>query len=126
MIGISSAHNNARLLGTLGFMDAGALPARVLVYSGVRPATGQAGEGGLLVEIPLKKPCGSVTQEALRLDLPDPALVTETGVPTWARILNGNGVLVLDCDVGAAGEMTLTADVLYAGGMVGLTSAVLS
>jgi hypothetical protein len=125
MISISSAHNEARLTGTMSFIDGGASSGKIQIFSGARPANGQVGSGELLVEIPLTKPCGLIASGQLRLTAAEMPLVIVSGVPSWARVLNGSGAHVMDCDVGAGGEIVLSTTPIYAGGVVALTSAVL-
>lgn len=128
MIEISTAHNEARLAGSLAHFDAGAGSARIRIYSGVRPAFGAAPSGSLLCEFVLSEPCGSVASGVLTLTLPPEAQVLATGVAAWARIVNGADAVAMDCDCSdnaGAGEVKLANTQLYAGGYAALTSAVL-
>lgn len=128
-IEISTAHNEARLGGTKAFMDTGAGKARIRVYDGTRPALGGTATT-LLVEIVLAKPSGTVAANKLTLAADDPAgyEVVATGSATWARIVNGNGDLVLDCDVsatGGAGEVQLPSVAVTVGDIVPLSTSYL-
>lgn len=129
-LSISLAHHIARLDATLAFMGAGEARARLLIYAGARPALGDAPIGSLLVEMVLMDPPGDVVADTLILTPTDEAMVMVmvSGVATWARIINGAGALVLDCDVSdpeGEGEVTLPTTQLYAGGYARLVSAVL-
>jgi len=126
---ISTAHNEARLTGTRTFMDSGAANARIRIYDGTRPALGGAATT-LLVEIVLAKPCGTVAANKLTLQADDPAgyEVVAAGSATWARIVNGNGDLVLDCDVSdpaGSGEVKLPGTTLAVGDIVPLSASYL-
>lgn len=128
-ITITQEHNEARLNGTRSFLDAGVDPARVRLYGGTRPANASADPGSpMLVEIPLTKPCGTVAGGVLTLTQASDGLVLQTGVVTWARFVNGNGVTAFDCDAGegvGTWEVQLAQAQLYAGGGARIISAVM-
>lgn len=124
---ISQAHNTARLNGTLAYLDTGSGHARIRIYDGVRPASG-GGATTLLTEIALDKPSGAVANGILTLTSADIPLVLASGTATWARIVNGNGDMALDCDVSnqaGTGDIKLVSTSLYAGGKAVLSSATL-
>lgn len=127
IVTISAAHNNARLAATIFYLDLGAAHARIRLYDGIQPASGGP-VTNLLAEIALDKPCGVVATNALNLTSADVPLVLASGSATWARIVNGNGDMAIDCDVSdsaGAGAIKLIDTTLYAGGKVVLASAVL-
>lgn len=124
---ISQAHNEARLSGTLTYLDTGSGHARVRIYNGTRPAGGGTATT-LLVEIALDKPSGTVSSGQLILASADLPLIASSGTATWARVVNGNGDYAFDCDVSdtsGSGEIKLPSTTLYAGGKTQLTSGVL-
>lgn len=127
---ISVALNEARLGGTRDFLDTGSANARIRLYDGTRPANGGTATL-LLVEIELDKPCGTVASGVLTLSSSDLPLVANSGVATWARIVNGNGDHAFDCDVAddgdppGTGQVVLPDTTLYAGGKTQLISGVL-
>lgn len=130
MLAISPAHNEARLGGTLAFLDAGAAHAKLRIYKGTRPADPQtaANPADLLVEITLSKPAGSVSSGELALTQDDDGLITATGTASWARCINGAGVVAFDADCSdsaGAGDVKLPTTSLLAGGGCRLISAVL-
>lgn len=128
MISISTAHNNVRLTATRDYMDLGTANAKIQIYGNTRPANGASAGASPLVEIALNKPSGTVTAGALTLASSDLPLITTSGAPAWARILNGNGDHVLDCDAGGPGsttEIVVSQATLLEGGQVALVSAVL-
>ncbi|WP_348683110.1 hypothetical protein [Acidovorax soli] len=132
-IALAAAANDARLAALAAHLDTGAGVARVRVYGGVRPAITDAPASALIVELPLLKPSATLDAGQLTL-LPGAAqlnLISDTAV--WARIVNGAGDTVLDCDVSAPdgpGELWLSAGgaaglVLFEGGETSLASGVL-
>ena len=127
MITISATHNNARLQATLDFMVLGSLRPKVSIYGNTRPATGAAPGASPLVEIELNPASAVVSSGTLTIQQFAPGLIMSTGSATWARIVNGNGAHVLDCDAGGPGdptEIVVSAEILYLGGSVLLVSAV--
>jgi hypothetical protein len=127
MIAISTAHNNARLLGTLAFLDTGDSPATVSLYAGTRPEAGASVANAPLAIITLAKPCAVLTEGQLLLSPPPAhATVTTNGTAVWARFSNGAGDWAMDCDVSddaGNGEIKLASTTLYAGGLVPLSTA---
>ncbi|MBV5297855.1 MAG: hypothetical protein JZU64_06850 [Rhodoferax sp.] len=119
-LAITTAHNNARLAGTVAYLDTGAANAAVRVYGGTRPATpADAPTSAMLVQVSLTKPCGTVTAGVLTLTQLEDGLITETGIATWARVVNSDGATAFDCDAGqgvGAWEAQLAQTALYAGG----------
>ena len=128
MISISVAHNEARLTATRDFIDTGSANGKLRIYGNTRPANGAAAGADPLVEILLDKPCGTVSAGALSLNASDLPLIANSGAPTWARVVNGNGAHAFDCDAagpGGTAEVIVSEATLYAGGQVALVSAVL-
>lgn len=128
-IDISIALNSARLQAVVDFLALGSGDATLAIYSDTRPALGAAPPTPALVSIQLPEPAGTVSSGVLTLGTAAPAMAAESGVATWARIVNGNGDIALDCDVTATagdGPVKLPSTSLYAGGYVNLISAVLS
>ena len=128
-ITITTAHNDARLGGTLAYLDTGTGNAAVRIYGGTRPATpADVPTSAMLVQVGLTKPAGSVAAGVLTLTQLEDGLIAETGIATWARVVNGNGDTAFDCDCGegaGAWEVTLAQTQLYAGGAARITAAVL-
>lgn len=124
MIEISTGLNEARLAGTLSFLDAGTANAKLRIYSGVRPAFGAAGAGLLLVEVVLAKPSGTISAGVLTLSASPSAVILNTGTAAWARVVNGDGQTAWDCDVSlnpGSAEVRLDTLALVAGGTVQIT-----
>lgn len=127
---ISAAHNDARLEGTRVFLDTGSVNAKIKIYNGTRPETndGPITDQLLLVEIALDKPCGTVSAGVLTLSSNTLPMIANSGVATWARVVNGDGVQAFDCDVGdtaSTAHIKLENTTLLAGGRVALISAAL-
>lgn len=127
-IEISAAHNDYRLGGTLSYLNLGTGVATIKIYGTTRPAFGASAGGSSLVDLTLADPAGAVTAHELVLDAGDDGLIMTSGEALWARILNGNGDTVLDCDVSdTAGTATvkLPDTTLYAGGVTRMVSGIL-
>lgn len=129
-ITISPDHNNARLLATRDFLDSGSSAAKLRIYGGTRPSAGASPGTPMLAEITLDEPCGTIVSNALQLTSSGgPSIVTNSGTPTWARFVNGNGDWAIDCNAGVTGSgapVIVSDETLLAGGDVILISAVLS
>lgn len=130
MIAITQAHNEARLAGTLSFLDSGTQPARLRIYDCQRPATpSDQPAGDMLVEIALTRPSGTIANGALTLTASGPAMVLRTGTAVWARLVSGSDVTAMDMDCSDAssgtGDCKLVSTTLYSGGTAELVSAVL-
>lgn len=127
---ISVAHNEARLGGTLAYIEAGASPAFLNIYGTTKPAPGGAPGASPLVSIQLASPAGTIASNQLSLaaeNLTD--MVMNSGGAVWGRILNGDGNWVLDATCGAVGSgkpIILSDTTLFSGGVVSLISAILT
>ena len=128
-VAITQEHNEARLAGTLSFLDAGANPARLRIYGGTRPPTpATVPSSEMLVEIRLTKPAGTSSGGLLTLTQQEDGLITATGIATWARLVNGSEVTALDLDCSGtdgAGDVKLASTNLYLGGDARMVSAIL-
>ena len=128
MLEITTALNDARLQAVVDFLAQGTTNATITIYSGDRPAIGETPTGAALVTIQLVEPAGTVSGGVLTLTSPPEEMVTTSGVATWARVANGNGVVAFDCDVSdeaGSGEITMQTTTLYAGGFARIVSGVL-
>ena len=128
-VAITQEHNEARLAGTLSFLDAGSNTARLRIYGGARPPNPAATPtSAMLVEIALTKPAGTVAGGLLTLTQQEDGLISTTGVATWARLVNGNDqtAMDMDCsDASGSGDVKLASTTLYQGGDARLVSAIL-
>lgn len=128
-VAITVEHNEARLAGTLTFLDAGSNPARLRIYGGTRPATpATAPSSAMLVEIRLTKPAGTISNGLLMLTQQEDGLITASGIAAWARLVNGDDVTALDLDCSGTdgnGDVKLASTTLYLGGDARMVSAIL-
>lgn len=130
-IGLTIKHANARHNGSIADLDSGTGNAAVQIYGATRPATSNDVPGSaMLVQINLTKPCGTVADGLLMLTQLEDGLIVETGEPTWARFVDGDGATCFDCDAGAGAgawevQLPLSQATLYAGGDARIVSAVL-
>lgn len=128
MIQISNALGDYRLNAVVNFLAIGTQNASVRIYGGARPALGAAPSGDLLATIVLVEPIGEIEDGLLSITPTGEALIEIGGVATWARIVNGDGVLAWDCDVSdlnGTGELRLPSTTLYAGGYTRIVSGLL-
>lgn len=130
MIAITADHNEARLAGTLSFLDRGIGQARVRIYGGSRPTSPEeVPTSAMLVEVRLTKPAGVVADGQLSLTQEEDGLIAFSGQATWARFVNGDEETAFDCDAGEGTgpwEVQLASAQLYAGGDAKILSAVLT
>jgi len=128
-VAITQDHNEARLAGTLAFLDAGINPARLRIYGGTRPVTpATTPSSAKLVEIALTKPAGTIADGLLTLTQQEDGLIVANGIATWARLVNGEEVTALDLDCSGtdgAGDVKLASTNLYLGGDARMVSAIL-
>lgn len=128
-VAITVEHNEARLAGTLTFLDAGSNPARLRIYGGARPETpATTPTSAMLVEIRLTKPAGTISNGLLTLTQQEDGLITASGIATWARLVNGDDVTALDLDCSGTdgnGDVKLASTSLYLGGDARMVSAIL-
>lgn len=128
-VAITVEHNEARLAGTLNFLDAGSNPARLRIYGGTRPETPATTPiSAMLVEIRLTKPAGTISNGLLTLTQQEDGLITASGIATWARLVNGDDVTALDLDCSGTdgnGDVKLASTTLYLGGDARMVSAIL-
>ena len=128
MIQISTELNEARLQGVVSFLDTGLANAKVQIYDATRPAFAAPPGNTPLVEVSLTKPCGTVSGGLLTLTQLEDGLIMRSGTATWARVINGDGLIAFDCDVSdglGTGEIQFPEVTLFAGGAARMTSAVL-
>jgi hypothetical protein len=123
MIGETALFKAAAMQGRLAFLDSGTGAASILIYGSTRPAMGAAAGSSPLAIIALSEPAGTISAAGvLTIIVPRDGLILISGTPTWARMLNGNGDVAFDADVGT--EVILSQSQFYAGGTARLVSAV--
>ena len=129
MISESIACREAALGGRLSLINSGSGDAAVRFYEGTRPANADtAPSTAMLAQVLLQNPAGEIDNGQLTLLPVTSGMVLQTGTPTWARVVSRNGGAVFDMDVGVSGsgaECIVSDAIIYAGGLVGIVSAVL-
>jgi hypothetical protein len=102
---------------------------KLLIYSGTRPATGEAideYDNDLLVQFDLPYPCGTVSDGVLTFSAIETALVLESGVATWARLVDADDDFVADFSVAVAGDVRLDDIELFKDDFVRCTLATIT
>lgn len=126
-IALSDSARDARLQGILDLIETGSGDAALVVYTSPRPATGGTPTGATTIATAaIPYPCGSVTNHELLLSLPTEVVVSNTGNPYWARLLNRDGGFVGDMSVGLTGsgaDVEISAPTVYQGGILATLSA---
>lgn len=130
---VSIALNTVRLQATLDFLDSGTGNAAVQIYgSTIADTPEDAPVSAMLVQVELTKPCGTITDGLAALTQLANGMIGNSGIATWARFVNGDGVAAVDCKAGSGPQdpedpyqVELTTTELYAGGDAQIVSAVL-
>lgn len=110
-------------------IDAAGEGATLTLYTGTKPAFGAEVpvDASALVVIPIPYPCEDRIDNGVLYFKPVlGVLATETGVPTWGRIKDADGVVKLDGDAGAPSSDTFfkvqnESGTIYEGGLVSLS-----
>lgn len=116
----------AQLQSLANFIDTGSSNATFVFYDNTKPASTSVAaiESAKLVSIELPKPCfKQLLADGIELNATTGFTVIKTGTAIWARLFNGNGVVVADFAVGA--DITMTNPNLVLGGSEKLDSFIL-
>ena len=122
---ISTSHNEARLNGSRAYIDNGSGVAKIQVFATSQPSFGGAAGADPLVEILLPNPCGTVADNALTFASTEDALILNSGVAVWGRMLTRSGAIACDgtiSDMAGSGDFKLLTTSLIAGGVTRLVS----
>ena len=103
----------------------------IQIYDGTRPTNADTAIStqSLLVTFTCADPAGTVTSGVFTGTNPDAAMVAESGIATWARIVDSSAGTIFDADVGATGAgavIELDNASLTAGGYCTITSFTLT
>lgn len=116
----------AQLQSLANFIDTGSSNATFVFYDNTKPASTSVAaiESAKLVSIELPKPCfKQLLTDGIELNATSSFTVIKTGTAIWARLFNGNGVVVADFAVGT--DITMTNPNLVLGGTEKLDSFIL-
>ena len=127
-IAIEETIRNAQLDALTAALDAGAGPALLRIYDGVRPASGGA-VTTLLAELTMGDPsfpaasAGSMTANSIS----DDTSANATGTAAWFRLVDSDLNFVADGDVGTSGaDINFNTVAIVAGSNVAVTSMVIA
>lgn len=122
----SQAAGIAQLIALASFIDQGSNYATLVFYNDTKPSstTVAADSSAALVTLTLQKPCLlSSDSSSVVLKSTNTAMITQKGTATWARLYNGNDVVVADFAIGT--DITLD-DELAEGGTLLMNSITLT
>lgn len=130
-IAFADSLRTARAQKVIDAINAGAGPGAMNFYTAIQPSKGVAITDQILLgTVTFAEPVGSITNGVLTFDtIADDANADATGIATWARILDGDGNFVMDATVtdnAGAGPIKLLSQQIYAGGIIHITSMVLT
>lgn len=128
-IGMATTLRDARLQAVIDTIDAGAGAGEIRLYDGIRPATGGT-VTNLIGTCVLSDPCATISSGVLTFNpISDDVSADATGTITWARIVDSNGVFVMDlgCGIAASGEEIIFNTVsAQLGGVITILSGTLT
>ncbi len=119
---------NSMLAALQAAFDAGSGPATIAFYTGTMPTltTDAVTTQTLLGTLTCSDPCGSTADGTLTFgSITQDSAADATGVATWARIKDSDGVVVADVDVtaiGNGGVIQLNTTSIVIGGPILLSS----
>jgi hypothetical protein len=117
----------ARLQVVLDKLNAGAGPARLQLYAGLRTTLSAPVTATLITDVALAEPSGTIEEGELTLGTAaENSMNVATGTPTWGLFINGSGapclsvpvVVLAPGDPVVDGALCLLVPVLYEGGQV--------
>lgn len=109
------------------YIDLGSTNATFVFYDDAKPlnTTIVANDSAKLITVKLPKPCFKRTNtDNIELQPSSEEIVIKTGTANWARLFNGEGLVVADFDCVA--DMSLNTRELIIGGLFKLDSIILS
>ncbi|AXQ22568.1 hypothetical protein BEN71_11005 [Acinetobacter wuhouensis] len=93
----------AMLQATANFLDQGSANATIIFYDDTKPASVDinANSSAKLLVLDLQNPCAkSVKESNIELFPTNAGVAIKSGTAKWARLFNGEGIAVVDIDVG--------------------------
>lgn len=127
-LGIATATRNARLNAITTKIDAGSGAGLLRIYNGSRPATGGAATT-LLAQLTFSDPSASAAASGILTfsAITSDSSADATGTATWARILDSDLNIIMDCSVGTSGaDINLNTTSITLGALVSVTSAIIT
>lgn len=123
---LPTASQNAACNAIVDLIDAGAGAGTIQIRSGTQPASANdAATGTLLATLTFSDPAfgnassGIAAASAITAD----SSADATGTASWARVLDSDSNVIMDCDVGTSGAtINLNSVSITAGGNVSITS----
>lgn len=113
MTQLSTYYKTQQAQAILNAIDAGESPGNIMLFNGPVPlnCAGTTGSNTLLATFTLSKPCGTLTGTILSLWPAAAALIAGTGTPTFMRVINSLGNIVVDvtADVMSMNDSNLVA-----------------
>lgn len=98
------------LQATANFLDQGSANATLVFYDDAKPASVSvnANNSAKLLVLDLQKPCAKAVNESnIELHPTNAGIATKSGTAQWARLFNGEGIAVVDIDVGVGMDIVL-------------------
>lgn len=132
IIRFAVAIKNACLTPIRDAIDAGAAAGTINIYAGAMPADVATAIGAqvLLGTLTFSDPSGSVAAGVLTMAaITQDAAANATGTASFARVLDSNGLAVMDLDItstGGGGTLQLNTTNIVIGGPILITSFTLS
>ena len=131
IIAFADTLRTARANLIVATINLGVGPGTLQVYTATKPAKGAAiTTQTLLGTLTFSEPAGTVTNGVLTFAvIVDDSSADADGIAAWARVLDGDGAFVMDVDItdtAGAGPIKMPSTQVYAGGILHITSAVLT
>lgn len=131
-IRLATPIRSARMQAILNAIDAAVGPGTLALYDGTQPASvgGEITTQTLLGTVVFAATSGIAVDAVLTFYpfTPDGA-ADASGMATWARIRDGDGLFVADLDVGLTGSgaaIQMDNTQIYQGGVISVTSGVIT
>jgi hypothetical protein len=128
-IAFADTLRTARANAIIAAINAGAGPGTMLFYTATQPAKGAAiTTQTLLGTTTFSEPAGTAVEGVLTFaTISDDMSGDADGIAAWVRVLDGDGVFVIDMTVtdnAGTGPVKVNSTQFYAGGIIHIASAV--
>lgn len=130
-IAFSDTLRTARAQKIIDLINAGAGTGSLLFYTATQPAKGAAiTTQTLLGTIIFADPAGTIADGVLTFNtMTDDSSADADGIADWVRVLDGDSIFIMDMtvtDTAGSGPVKMPSTQIYAGGVIHVTSAVLT